>query len=107
VTIKIDGLDKLQNRLKQMEEAAKELEKGESVPFSVLFSSVFMGQYTQFNSFEDFLSAGGFEVNSQEDFEAIPDEAMDTHVAKTTKFGSWDEMLSTAGKEYVEKKLGF
>lgn len=105
--IEFEGLDELQNNLKQMEKAAKELEKGENVPFSVLFSSTFMNKNTQFNSFEEFLSAGGFEVNSQEDFEAIPDDDMDTHVAKTTKFNSWDEMLSTAGEEYIVKKLGF
>lgn len=107
IDVKIEGLDKLQNRLKQMEKAAKEPEKEEAVSLPVLFSPAFMSQHTRFNSFEDFLSGGGFEVNSQEDFEAIPDDAMDKHVAQTTKFGSWEEMLSTATENYVAKKLGF
>ena len=56
-----------------------------------LFTSKFMHQYTQFESIEELLSSGGFEVNSQEDYEAIPDEDIDAHVVKTTKFGSWKE----------------
>lgn len=107
MSIKFEGFDKLQNRLKQMEKAAKELEKGESVPLLVLFSPEFMIDYTQFSSFEEFLSAGGFEVNSQEDFESIPDEVMDAHVANTTEFDSWEEMFSKAGEQYIAKKLGF
>ncbi len=104
---KMEGFDELKKQLKKMERAAKELEKGNSVSFDVLFNQSFMSKYTQFNSFEEFLSAGNFKVESQEDFEAIPDEDMDIHVSKTTQFNSWEEMLNTATSEYVAKRLGF
>lgn len=104
---KIKGLDKLQKQLKNIERAAKELEKGENVSFDVLFNPSFMRKNTQFNTFEDFLTDGNFVVNSQEDFEAIPDKDIDDHVSKTTKFNNWQEMLDTAATEYTIKKLGF
>ncbi|MCO5388592.1 hypothetical protein [Desulfosporosinus sp.] len=72
------------------------IEEEGSIPFTALFPSQFMQQYTQFKSIEELLSSGGFEVNSEEDYEAIPDEDIDAHVAKTTKFNSWKEMLTNA-----------
>ncbi len=105
--IKFTGLDEFEERLKQMKDTAKEFNHGKKVSFSDLFPTVFMSRYTQFRSFEEFLTAGGFEVNTQEDFDAIPNDVMDSHVAKTTKFRTWEEMASTAATEHVAKKLGF
>ncbi|MHB1651379.1 MAG: hypothetical protein ACYCVD_02745 [Desulfitobacteriaceae bacterium] len=45
-------------------------------------------------------------MNTQEDFDAIPNEEMDAHVAKTTQFDSWEEMMSEAVKNYTAKQLG-
>ncbi len=72
-----------------------------SISLNELFTSKFMQQYTQFESIEELLSSGGFEVNSEEDYEAIPDEDIDAHVAKTTKFCSWKEMLTDAVETYL------
>lgn len=102
----MEGMDKLQKQLKDMERAAKSLEKGESVQFDDLFNQVFMEKYTQFSSFDDFLKAGGFVVESQEEFEAIPDQDMNDHVSKTTNFRSWEEMFHAAGEKYFIKRLG-
>ena len=69
--------------------------------FTELFTSEFMRQYTQYESIEELLSSGGFEVNSEEDYEAIPDEDIDAHVRKTTNFRSWKEMLTEAVQAYT------
>lgn len=103
----IDGLDKLQDELKSMQQAAEQMEKGEDVSFNVLFNEKFMNTHTNFKTFDELLSAGGFVVNSQDDFEAIPDKELDKHISKTTQFDSWQEMLDTAGTQYAAKKLGF
>lgn len=105
--VKIQGLDEFQKNLKRMEKAAKNLGNTHSVSFDELFKSSFMRKYTNFSNFDEFLEAGNFIVNSQEDFEAIPDSEMDSHVSKTTKFSSWEKMLSKAGEEYALRKLGF
>jgi len=77
-----------------LQEAVKDLEG--SIPFNDLFPSRFMHQYTQFDSIDELLSSGGFEVDSEDDYEAIPDEDIDAYVGKTTKFDSWMEMLTFA-----------
>lgn len=103
----VKELGKLQKQLKQMEQNALELDKTNFLSFSDLFTSSFMNKYTSFSSFEEFLEAGEFTVNSKEDFEAIPDSDMYSHVSKTTKFSSWEDMFSKATENYISKKLGF
>lgn len=105
--IKVKGFGKLKKEIKKMASESKTLEKGQDVTFEALFTPAFMRSYTNFDSFDELLTAGGFVVESQEDFEAIPDDKLDVHVRETTKFSSWLEMQDTAANEYVIKKLGF
>lgn len=107
MSVKITGFDKLQNRLKQMEKGIKELEGHNHVSFDDLFTSEFMWKYTNFSSLDELLNAGNFKVQSQEDFESIPENELDSHIASTTKFKSWENMLSEATSQYAIKKLGF
>lgn len=104
---KMDGFDDLNKKLNQMQQAAKEMEKGEEVSFDVLFNQSFMVKNTQFNSFDELLKAGNFVVNSTEDFEAIPDNEFDQYIAKSTQFDNWEDMRNTAATDYAAKKLGF
>lgn len=64
--------------------------------FDDLFPSEFMKQYTEFKSIEELLAFGGFVINSEEDYDSIPDKEIDAHIAKTTQFKSWREMLTNA-----------
>lgn len=105
--LKIDGLDDLQKELQRMQKAAKELDGHHEVPFSELFTATFMRKYTTFTTFDELLKAGGFQAETAEEFEAIPDEPFDRHIAATTKFASWEDMLEQATADYVSRKLGF
>ncbi|WP_218915171.1 hypothetical protein [Caldanaerobius polysaccharolyticus] len=104
---KIEGLDKLQKKFEQIQKAAKELEKTKTVSFNELFTSSFMNKYTNFSTIDEFFEAGKFVINSQEDFEAIPDKELDAHVKNSTVFSSWNDMLSKATEIYISKNLGF
>ncbi|WP_182200079.1 hypothetical protein [Paraliobacillus salinarum] len=104
---KSNGFDDLNKELKKMQKAASEMEKGEEVPFGKLFNKSFMEENTQFSSFDDLLQSGGFEITSEEDFDAIPESELDEHVAKTTNFENWQDMLGSATQEYAVKRLGF
>lgn len=106
-SFKITGLDKLEKQLKQMEKGAKELSKTKHVSFGELFPASFMRKYTSFSSMDELLNAGGFKVDSQEDFEAIPDVEFDKHIAANTRFKNWEDMLGEATSQYAAKKLGF
>lgn len=106
-SIKIKGLDKLEKQLKQIQKGARELERTKQISFSELFTASFMQRYTSFSSFDELLKAGNFNIESQEDFEAISDAKFDKHIAATTKFKNWEAMLSEATAQYATKKLGF
>lgn len=106
-SFKITGLDKLEKQLKQMEKGAKELSETKHVSFGELFPASFMRKYTSFSSMDELLDAGSFKVESQEDFEAIPDAEFDKHIAANTRFKSWEDMLGEATSQYAAKKLGF
>ena len=47
----------------------------------------------------------GFKVESQEDFEAIPDDVWDEFIRNNTSFASWKEMLQAAGAAWAKAKL--
>lgn len=103
----MNGFDKIQKELKKTEQAAQELDGEHSVSFGELFDQSFMKKHTTFNSFKEFLSAGSFNAETDEAFDAIPDADLDNHVSTSTKFKDWEDMLDTASEDYAFKKLGF
>lgn len=106
MSIEIEGLDELQDQLSQMQENAQELDGENEDPFSELFDSSFMSEHTAFSDFDALLEAGGFEVETQEDFEAIPEKKLDPHIQETTVFESWEEMRNTAVQNWVAGQMG-
>jgi len=101
------GLKKFQKDLEKMAKKAQELDGEHRVPFDQLFNEKFMRKYTSFNDFDSFLSAGFDNIETEEDFEKIPDEKMDAHVKATTRFDTWEEMLEEATREWIANQLGF
>lgn len=106
-----DDLNDLADQFDDMADEAEELEgelEGENeVPFNELFTEKFMRQNTDVDSFDEFLEQSQWEVESQEDFRAIPDDEFDEYVDEHSDFDSWEEMLGTAGREKVARDLGF
>jgi hypothetical protein len=64
-----------------------------------------MAKHTPFSSFEAMLRASPFEVETAEDFKAIPDDEWDVFIRKTTPFDSWQEMQKEAGVEWLRERL--
>jgi hypothetical protein len=104
---KSNGFDELNKAINQVKKDADDLVQTKHVSFDELFPEKFMNQYTEFTSFDNFLEAGNFIVNSDEDFEAIPEVELDKHILSTTIFSSWEDMLSKATEIYALNKLGF
>lgn len=99
MSVEITGLDELgdlRNRLDSV---------GGEVPMRELFPPDFMQNYTEFDSFDEFLEASRWEIETQEDFERIPSDQFDDYVAERTGFDSWETMLSAAGREYVMRQV--
>ncbi|WP_072337490.1 MULTISPECIES: hypothetical protein [unclassified Paenibacillus] len=74
------------------------------VSLDQLFNVSFMNKHTRFNSFEEFIEQGNFQVKTYEDIDNIPDELFDRHVDRQTDFANWKSMLDTANTEYAGKK---
>ena len=105
--IKFDGLDDFIDNLEQLAQNAQELDGEHEVPLSELFTQAFMEENTHYSSLGDLLEAGGFHADSAEALDSIPESELDAHIARTTKFDSWESMLEEATGQYVTRKLGF
>lgn len=98
-------MKELQKQLKQMQNAAKDLDGNKQIPINELFTDSFLRKHTTFSTFEEFENQEIFDKYPT--LEEIPDEEMDQFVSAKTKFSSWEEMLGEATSEYVLKKMGF
>lgn len=107
VRFKSSGFDDLQRQLENMARRAESLHGEHEVPFSELFTESFMQKCSSFSSLDDLLRAGNFIVESNEDFDSIPEDALDAHISSVTCFRTWEEMLEAASSEYVSRALGF
>jgi hypothetical protein len=103
----MDGFDELEKKLNKIQKQAKELESKNSIEFSELFATSFMNKYTGFNSIENMIESSSFEVESQEDFEAIPEKEWDEFVNEKTRFKTWKQMMEKAAEDYLGKKFDF
>ena len=104
---RFSGLDDLQKELSEMARRAEELDGTHEVPLDELMSRSFMQKHSRFSSFDQFLDASPFTVETSEDFDAIPDAEMDDYVSSVTDFDSWEDMLDEATQEYISRKMGF
>lgn len=91
---------------KQLKELEKKLKKADGyASFNELFNKDFMRKYTDFSSIEEFFKFGGFEVNTQEDYNNLSQEELDKVVREKTKFKTWEEMLHCAAKKEMASRL--
>lgn len=105
--LEVKGLEEASRKLRDLRRRLEALEGQHSVALTELLSLDFLRKYTEFETLEDMFKASGFVVESQEDFEKIPDDEWDSFIKGHTQFSNWKEMLDAAGNEWVERRLGF
>ncbi|MEI4551545.1 hypothetical protein [Pseudoalteromonas spongiae] len=93
------------NGLKQFSVNLKKLQNKQFVPLDDLMTDKFIADNTHHKTFEELLNASGYSVETESDFEAIPDDKWDIHISNCTNFSSWLEMQQAAANEYVSKQL--
>jgi hypothetical protein len=101
--IRITGLDEFRRKLERLSRNAQNVSG--PVAFDDLFPPEFMRRYTDFSTIQAMADASGFKIESQEDFEAIPDADWDAFVRSRTRFQTWQDMQAKAGEEYVVRRL--
>jgi hypothetical protein len=105
ISFKITGLDEFKKKLNNLNSDIDKLSGEHAISFNELFSVSFMRKHTQFSSIDEMVNKSPFRVESEEDFERIPDAEWDTYVKAKTSFDSWQEMQSKAAQEYFGKKV--
>ncbi|WP_210410848.1 hypothetical protein [Leptospira sarikeiensis] len=104
--MKIEGFDKFQKQLKDLERNMKKIGGEHIVPLNELFNTRFMRTYTQYSSFEEMLNASGNEIESQSDLDSLSENLeWDLFVSQNSRFRSWEAMKIAAGKEHGQKML--
>lgn len=103
--IEITGMDDFKRELDKMAEESEKL-NGTYVTFEELFPKYFMKRHSDFETFNELLDAGGYNVETQEEFEALPQEEWNDYIKKVTDFTDWQEMLTEAGTRYAGRRLG-
>jgi hypothetical protein len=99
MSVEITGFEELGDLRDRLDSA------GGEVPMTELFPPDFMTNYTEFEDFDQFLERSRWEIETQADFEEIPEDQFDEYVDERTGFDSWETMLSAAGREYVMRQV--
>ncbi|MDQ9095522.1 hypothetical protein [Bacillus licheniformis] len=102
-----NGFKEFDRKHKKMQQKASELEKGQELQLNELFTDSFMKKNTKFSSLDEMLDKSPFTIETQQDFESIPDDLWDDFVRENSKFFNWEEMQQEAANIYVAKQLGF
>lgn len=93
----------LENALE--EQSGLRMNETNEIPFEQLFTEEFMQLYTEFESFETLLEASHWDVEDEDDFEAIPEDEFDTYVDEHTDFPTWEVMNQTAAERFLEHRF--
>ena len=101
----IRGLDEAMRKMKRLQDNTQALSGRHDIRSSEFCPPSFMRRFTKVASFDALLEASGFKVESQADFEAIPEAEWETVIQAHTSFSSWRQMQEKAGVEYAERKL--
>lgn len=103
----VKGLKELSRGLNKLSSKMKELDGEHSVSMSELLNPQFISKHTRFKDADELFAASGFEFESEDDFKAIPQEALDAFIGKESSFENWQAMIQEAGGEWVKKQLSF
>ncbi|MFF2886423.1 hypothetical protein [Paenibacillus sp. NPDC057967] len=90
------SFDDLLVELKEQKANQAELEQSS---LAYLFNDTFMSKNSNCKSMQQFLEKGNFQAYTKEDMNLIPEELLNRHVARETRFSDWKSMLSAALSE--------
>lgn len=91
--------------LKKLSENIKKIESEQTVPLTDILSDSFIQSKTPFSSLSELFEKGGFNVESNEDLETIPDEELNGFIASHTNYETFQEMIGDAGAIYMSNLI--
>lgn len=105
MSVEIEGFEELTEKLNRLKKNAEAVDGENAVSFDELFTPNFMRTYTEYDSIETFFERSPWTVETQDDFERIPEDDFDHYVDEHTGFNSWEAMLSAAAREWLGRQL--
>jgi hypothetical protein len=105
MSVEIEGFEDATDQLDRLDENASSTDGTNSVSFVELFPEDFMRTYTEYDSVATFFTESPWTVETETDFERIPEDEFDRYVADHTGFNSWEAMLSVAAREWLSRQL--
>ncbi len=95
------GFDELRDKLEDLGAKGDELDGSNEVSLPELFPETFMKKYTEFEDIEEFLEDSNFEIESNNEFDDISDEFVNSN----TQFNGTEEMLSKGAQLWTKRQL--
>lgn len=94
----LSGLNKLISN-------AEQLNGGNLVPLGEILNEDFLQANTDFETVEDLFQKAGYQIDSQEDLDTVPQEDIDVFISKNTKYATFSELMADASNAYISKML--
>lgn len=91
--------------LKKLVKNAEEINGKHRVTMDKVINDGFVSSCTKYNSFDELLAASPFDVNSPEEFKAIPNKEWDIYISENTSFKTWEEMQIKAMELYLQSQI--
>jgi len=96
---------KSNRNFKQLENNLKKLSNTTQLTLAELMPSSFISSCSKFSSIDELFEASGFEIESADDFAAIPDDEWDLFIQQNTTYENWQDMQQSAASEYAKATL--
>lgn len=106
IKFELKGMDDVKRSLQDLSNRAQNLHGQHNIPLSELMPQAFISSCSRFTSLDELFGASGFEIDSAEDFEAIPDDEWDAFISENTSFNTWEQMQQSAVIAWTQKQLG-
>lgn len=105
--LKITGLEELTKKLDDISNRLDDLAGEHNVSLTDVLTPEFISANSRFANADQLFEAAGLKFENQEEFAAIPEDALDSMVQSNTSFASWKDLLTKAGEQWAANKLGF
>ena len=99
---KIEGMEKVQRELKNLEKRIKSIGGKKEVGIEELLTDSFIRKNSNFDSLQKMVDSFPKKFNSGEDFKS---KEWNEFVKLKSNFDSWEDMLHAAHEEWVKKEL--
>ncbi len=92
-------------KLEELARNAKKLGNTKAASLADILTPAFVAEHTRFANGDELFTAGGFNVSTQADFEAISEEKLDAFIRSESAYNSWRAMLNAAGARWAKWQL--